>query len=359
MSCIAVALGALASILVTSSTPRTPRPESWQLETPLRPLPPVPLGVKASFEDLRTPRVTPRKVRLGRWLFFDARLSKDGTVSCASCHRPENGFSELTAHSKGIGGREGKRKAPPILNAAFAIKETYFWDGRARSLAEQAKGPLVNPIEMGNTHDAVVRTVARIRGYRKAFREAYGDGRIDIDRVADAIAAYEATRLSGDSRYDRFLAGDTSALTQVEKEGREVFFGRGRCDSCHGGWSFTDSKFHNIGIGWSPPPDGRPAHEGFGDTGRFAVTKHPKDLGAFKTPTLRDVSKRAPYMHDGSAATLQDAVRAYQHVSGNPNLDPIMREIEISCRDVEVLVAFLRALDGTGYDEAPPMQFPR
>ena len=359
----AAAAAALYLLLAFPSTgvaaTSTSASTAWEAESPVRPLPAAPLGLKVSFAHVRGLTITPEKVRLGRWLFFDPRLSKDGTVSCASCHRPEHGFSEPTARSRGVGGQEGSRKAPPILNAAFSILEAYFWDGRAGSLAEQAKGPMVNPIEMGNSHAEVVRTVNAIPGYRRAFRAAYGDGRLDIDRVADAIAAYEATRLSGDSRYDRFEAGDANALTDLEREGRAVFFGRGRCDTCHPGPHFTDSGFHNVGIGWKAPAPGRPDRQGLADPGRFAVTGKEKDLGSFKSPTLRDVTKRAPYMHDGSAQTLRDAVRAYQFPQENPWLDPLMREVDINCHDVDALVAFLGALEGTGYEDAPPSHLPQ
>ena len=333
-------------------------PTRWEEETPVRPLPPPPLGLHVSFADVRGVTVTPEKVRLGRLLFHDPRLSSDGSVSCASCHRREHGFSAPTPRSKGVGGREGTRKAPPILNAAFSVADAYFWDGRAASLREQAKGPLLNPAEMGNTTAGIERSVRQVAGYRTAFRSVYGDERLDLDRIADAIAAYEATLLSGGSRHDRFEAGDEHALTALEKEGRAVFFGRGRCNACHGGPGFTDSRFHNIGIGWTAPGEGEPSSTGFSDPGRAAVTRDEKDLGAFRSPTLREVTKRAPYMHDGSAATLREAVRAYQFPRDNPWLDPIMREIDITCRDVDALVAFLGTLEGTGHGDEPPRFFP-
>ncbi len=303
-------------------------------------------------------KVTPERVRLGRWLFFDARLSRDGTVSCATCHHPEHAFSEPRAHSRGVGGLEGARKAPPIVNAAFTVFESYFWDGRARSLVEQAKGPIANPIEMGNTLEAVERTLSAIPGYRRAFRQAFGDDRIAIDRVAEAIAAYEATRLSGGSAYDRFSAGDEGALTPLARQGFDLFFGRGRCSACHLGPSISDSRYHNAGIGLDPRPPDLVEH-GFRDPGRFAITQAPADIGAFKTPTLRDVARRAPYMHDGSSPTLEDAVMRYVRVAENPWLDPAMLEVLVTPADVPALVAFLRSLDGTGYEDSAPRALPR
>jgi cytochrome c peroxidase len=328
----------------------------WEIDNPVRPLPSPPLGMEVRFAEGRV-ALTPEKVRLGRWLFFDARLSRDGTVSCATCHRSRHAFSEPTARSRGIGGQEGTRKAPPIVNAAFSVFPAYFWDGRASSLQEQAKGPIENPIEMGNTHPGAVRTLAAIAGYRAAFREAFGDERIDIDRVADALAAYEATRLSGASAYDRFSAGDASALSDQARAGLDVFFGRGRCNACHVGPGFSDSRFHNVGVGYAPGDD--LVRHGFADPGRYGVTRAPEDIGAFKTPTLRDVSRHAPYMHDGSSPDLEDAVLRYVRVAVNPWLDPAMEEVQVFPFDVPALVAFLRALDGTGYEDEGPASFPQ
>jgi cytochrome c peroxidase len=334
-------------------------PPAWESENPLRPLPAVPLGSPADLDALPF-RVTPAKVRLGRWLFFDARLSADGTVSCATCHRPDHAFSEPDPVSTGIRGQKGSRKAPPILNAAWPVRPVFFWDGRAGSLAEQAKGPMANPIEMGSTHVQVVATVSGLSGYRPYFREAFGDDRIDLDRIVEAIAAYEATRLDGNSAYDRFDAGDPDALTAEQRRGRDLFFGKAECVQCHLGPNFSDAQFHNLGIGWRPPPPGRPPLEGFRDTGRYAVTHDTRDVGAFKTPTLRDCSRHAPYMHDGSIPDLRAAVLHY--VKGgtpNPWLSERIRPLSLSPAEVDRLVAFLRALDGTGFEDVAPRAFPR
>ena len=348
--CRAAAPGAGVAAAPTS-------PPAWEADNPLRPLPPPPLGSPADFT--ATPWVTPPKVRLGRWLFFDPRLSADGTVACASCHQPEHAFSEPTAHSTGIGGRQGGRKAPPILNAAFAPASAWFWDGRAASLAEQAKGPMVNPVEMGATHQGVVATVSRLPGYRPYFAEAFGDPAVDIDRVAEAIAAYEATRLSGNSRADRFAAGDASALDAAEQRGRDLFFGDAACHRCHLGPGYTDGKFHNLGVGWEEPPEGAPQASGFADLGRAAVSGDPRDTGAFKTPTLRDCSRHPPYMHDGSVGTLREAVLLYWRGGvRNPWRSELLAEVSFGRWEVDDLVAFLQALDGEGYLDTPPRGFP-
>jgi cytochrome c peroxidase len=333
-------------------------PPAWERANPVRPLPEPPLGSPADFAAV--PWVTPEKVRLGRWLFYDARLSADGTISCASCHDPARAFSELTPHSTGIRGQDGTRKAPPILNAAWPVYPVFFWDGRAASLAEQAQGPMVNPVEMGNTHAGVVTTVAGLAGYRPYFAEAFGDPRVDIGRVAEAIAAYEATRLSGNSAADRFDAGDEAALTPAARRGRDLFFGRAACSQCHLGPNYTDGQFHNLGVGWRGVRDGEPPERGFRDPGRWTVTRRPEDLGAFKTPTLRDCSRHPPYMHDGSVATLREAVAFYWRGGvENPWLSEKIRRVGFGRGEIDDLVAFLEALDGEGWQDEAPRDFPR
>jgi len=338
--------------------PAAAEPPPWEAGNPVRPLPAAPLGSGADFS--LVPWVTPEKVRLGRWLFYDARLSADGTISCATCHRPDLAFSEGEPVSTGIRGQKGTRKAPPILNAAFPLQPGWFWDGRAASLAEQARGPMENPVEMGNTHAGVVAAVGRLGGYRRYFREAFGDEGIDIQRISEAIAAYEATRLSGNSPFDRYQAGDDGALSEEAQEGRDLFFGRARCAACHLGPGLADGKFHNVGVGWTVPASGEPPESGFADPGRRAVTKDPADTGAFKTPTLRDLTRRAPYMHDGSEPTLWSVVRYYMNGGNeNPWLDPAMAEVVVRPCEISALVAFLESLDGEGWADNAPPGFPQ
>lgn len=348
----------LAAVALAACKSRPPPVPLWERESPLVRLAPAPLGITADLASLPFP-VTPETVRLGRWLFYDRRLSADGTVSCGDCHRPQNAFSEPEPHSSGVGHRAGSRKSPTFVNGAFPVYPVYFWDGRAASLVEQAKGPMVNPVEMANTHEKVVATVAGREGYRRLFRQAFGDDRIDIDRVARAIAAYEATRLSGNSAYDRFDAGDAGALTAQQKHGRELFFGKAECNGCHLGQAFTDSRFHNLGVGWVEPPRGADPRAGFKDPGRAAVTRDPKDTGAFKTPTLRDCTRHAPYMHDGSKSSLRQVVQHYARGGNrNPWLDEAMKPLPLSAEEVDALIAFLSALEGEGYQDAAPASFP-
>lgn len=348
----AAALAAAGSGCQRSAPEKTRGGANWEIENPVNPLPAPPLGVPADFSALRF-TVTPEKVRLGRWLFYDPRLSSDGTVSCATCHRPENAFSEPTPHSTGVGGQIGTRKAPTFVNGAWPLYDHFFWDGRASTLSEQARGPMENPVEMGNTHALVVSTVGGNAGYRRMLAAVYGDETIDIERIAEAIAAYEATRLSGNSPWDRYENGDHSALSPAAKLGAELFFGKAECSQCHVGWNFTDSKFHNLGIGWDA------ARGVFADSGRVRVSGQAEDTAAFKTPTLREVTKHAPYMHDGSIATLAETVEHYNRGGiPNPHLSPKIRPLGLSAREVEALVAFMQALDGEGYLDTPPRSFP-
>ena len=324
----------------------------WETDNPILPLPTSPLGIDPKLTDLPEPP-TPERVRLGRWLFYDKRLSADGTIACASCHRPEHAFSEPTPVSTGIRGQKGGRKAPSFVNQAWTVYPNFFWDGRAKSLEEQALGPMANPIEMGYTHEAILRGL-QDNGYAPYFKQAFGTEEITAARMAKAIADYERTRLSGNSPWDRWKSGgDLSAVAADVKKGDALFFGKAGCNQCHFGQNFTDSTFHNLGIGWDSTTGT------FKDEGRFAVTKVDDDRGAFKTPTLRDVSLHAPYMHDGSLPTLRAAVEHY-NTGGVPNryLDPKIRPLGLSNDEIDALVKFMEALKGEGYLDKPPKSFP-
>jgi len=357
LSALPVAL-ALATWTCGGSPPSedmsgAPAGPAWETANPVQPLPQPPLGIDSSFADLEEPP-TPERVRLGRWLFYDPRLSADGTISCATCHRPANAFSEPTPVSTGIGGQKGTRKSPSFLNQAWTLYPHFFWDGRSDSLEAQALGPIENPIEMGNTHDAMIDTLAKIAAYGGYFEQAFGSPGITKDRVAKAIADYERTRMSGNSPWDRWKKNkDETSVTDQVKLGDELFFGKAECNQCHFGQNFTDSLFHNLGIGWDAE-----AKE-FADDGRSVVSGEDDDKGAFKTPGLRDVTKHAPYMHDGSLATLEEVVEHY-NVGGqaNPHLSPKVRALGLTAEETGALVAFLRALDGEGYMDTAPAAFP-
>jgi cytochrome c peroxidase len=295
---------------------------------------------------------SPAKAELGRMLYFDPRLSSDGTVSCSSCHSPDKAYTDAAPFSTGIGKQIGGRSAPTVINRAYSTQQ--FWDGRADSLEEQAKGPIANPIEMtidkeeGKAHTESVRRIRSVPGYIARFKQAFGDGEITIDHVAKAIATFERTVLSGNSPYDRYQAGDKKAMTPDQVRGMDIFFNKAACDSCHLGFNFTDGSYVNIGIGMDKPKP---------DLGRFIVSKREEDKGAFKTPTLREVQHTGPYMHDGRFRTLDQVVEHYDKGGiPNPYLDRRIKPLHLSAQDKKDLVAFLKALSGEGWQkiQAPP-----
>ena len=333
--------------------------------------------------------MTLAKVALGQTLYFDKRLSIDGTVSCATCHDPANAFTDHDTVGIGVSKKTGTRNAPTILNAMFS--DRLFWDGRAGSLEEQAKQPLTNSFEMGmGNNTAVVARVSAFPEYQKEFRRVFKREGITIDTIAKAIAAYERTQLSANSPFDRFISGNPNAITDAQRRGWELFKGKAECIECHSfsiaSPFFTDFKFHNTGVvakdisfehlsglakqvagyervnsqnkplnGMShkggsvgQTQDSAPllAHtRGFTELGRYLVTKQPKDIGAFKTPTLRDIELTTPYMHNGSEKTLIDVVRFYNRGgNANANLDERMRPLNLNDEELNQLVEFMRAL---------------
>ena len=279
---------------------------------------------------------TDAKVALGRQLFFDPRLSADDTISCATCHEPQTAWANHNPVDVGIQGKKGTRNSGTILDAAYM--DFQFWDGRAKTLEEQSLGPIHNPVEMGSTLEEVVRKLAGIEGYRTQFKAVFGTD-VTTDGIAKAIAAFERTVLSGPSPYDRYVAGDKSAMPAASVRGMRLFNGKARCRTCHGGPMFSDQGFHNIGVGMDRPQ---------ADIGREAVTSDPKDRGRFKTPSLRNVALTWPFMHDGSLETLADVVKLYD-AGGvrNPTLDIFVMPLELTDEEQKDLVAFLEALTGS------------
>jgi len=294
-------------------------------------------------------RRTPAKAELGRILYFDKRLSADGSVSCATCHDPKFGFTDGSAVSSGIRGQKGERSAPTVLNRAWSLAQ--FWDGRAATLEAQALGPMANPIEMGNSHDAIVNSLRGIPGYKPLFKAAFGDDDITIERVAMAIATFERTVLSGNSPYDRWKAGQANAMPPAAVRGYHVFQ-KAQCDACHEGHNFTSNMYANVGVGIDKANP---------DLGRFEISKNPADWGAFKTPTLRDVEHTGPYMHDGSLKTLEEVVDYYDKGgTPNKNLDPHIKPQHLRTDEKADLVAFLKALSGKGWQNiVAPASFPQ
>lgn len=278
---------------------------------------PVPAGLDAFLPAPGANPLTREKIELGRKLFFDTRLSRDGSTSCATCHDPKLAFGDRQKLSVGVGGRKGTRRAPRIINRVYG--SAFFWDGRAVSLEEQVVKPISDPNEMDLHLDEAVSRVS-----------------LDAATLANALASYVRTILSGDAPYDRYLQGDRTALTDEQRLGLKLFSGKAGCTSCHVGPNLTDERFHNTGAGDAS------------DAGRYAVTKQPEDRGAFKTPSLREVARTPPFMHDGSLATLEDVIEFYDKGGkANPNLDSDVRKLNLSAEEKAALASFLRSLNGT------------
>jgi len=339
------------------------------------------LGLPAGATEAATPLAnpqTPEKIALGQKLFFDARLSVGGTVACSTCHDPARAFTDGLPVSIGVQGRVGQRNSPTILNALY--NKTQFWDGRAKTLEEQAGLPIINSVEMGQPDlAAAVASIAAIKEYQQEFQAVFGRPPNETDLVR-AIASYERTQVSFNSPFDHFLAGEQSAIGDDAKRGWELFNTRGRCNKCHAlsedkrdTTFFTDNDFHNIGIGiirHNVVALARQAEQLIksGDTGaidraaiqsdmsalgRFLITKKETDTASFKTPDLRNVLVTGPYFHDGSQETLWDVMDHYNKGDGlkDPYLDEDIQPLALSEGDIDDLVAFLASLTSPDYKE--------
>jgi len=342
----------------------------------------LPLGLPADTWEYYVPRENPmtaEKVELGRKLFFDARLSADGKISCASCHDPQKGFADGKPVAEGIGGKVGVRNSPTLLNAMFNPNQ--FWDGRADGLEDQAVQPLTNPLEMGNaSHDEVVKRLRALPEYRAGFQSVFG-GEATIARVGQALAAYERTLVAADSPFDRFMAGDAGAISNEAKRGFALFRGKARCSRCHTFSDalpfFTDFNYHNTGVAANHPNFGRLASEAFAvaetdrakevidrlarqdggqELGRILISYQVFDIGSYRTPSLRNIALTAPYFHDGSARTLADVVRFYnQGGKANLNREWELNSLDLTEAEQRDLVTFLESLTGQ-LPEKPPEQ---
>jgi len=311
---------------------------------------------------------TPERVALGRKLYFDPRLSKDGTVACATCHDVNRGFSDRRNTSEGIRDQIGQRNAPTTLNAVFFTSQ--FWDGRAATLEEQAKLPIINTIEMGMPDGAAAAAaIANDAEYQKAFQAAYGRG-VNYDDIGRALAAFERTLIFLDAPFDRFARGDVSAISEDAKAGWALYNGKARCTSCHQISSSspigTDNRFHNVGVSARHQDFEQLAKQGLAalakdaskeaidelalktnlsELGRFQVTRNRSDIGAFKTSQVRNVGVTAPYMHDGSLQTLWDVMDHYNKGGEtNPYLDGGIEPLALSEAEIDQLVAFMFSL---------------
>ncbi len=315
--------------------------------------------------------MTRAKIELGRQLYFDPRLSIDATISCASCHSHTSGYAANTQFGIGVKGQTGGRNSPVSYNRILSGAQ--FWDGRAATLEDQAVGPIANPIEMGFTHDACMKCLSSIDGYKLQFEAVFGPNSMTIDNVGKAIATFERAIVTGPAPYDyaaalkpfldnfpekedlealkdddpetykKYLSvkadADAHPMSESARRGMALFFSeKSNCTACHAGANFTDEKYHNIGVGMDAQSP---------DLGRYEVTKDEKDKGAFKTPTIRNVEFSAPYMHDGSQKTLEEVVEWYAK-GGHPNpwLSDKIKKLDLTAQDKADLVAFMKACSG-------------
>ena len=281
--------------------------------------------------------LTPARIELGKMLFFDPRLSGDGNMSCSSCHNPLFGWSDGLPTARGNKSKVLDRASPVVTNTAY--NSVQMWDGRKRTLEDQAMGPMEATVEMNMDIGGLFKWLKSNKGYQHAFEKAYAGEGINQDTVSRAISSFERTIVSNNSPFDRWIKGDTNAMTSQQVNGFEVFLDqkRGNCVACHSAPNFTDNGFHNLGLasyGNENP-----------DMGRFGQLPLPSMKGAFKTPTLRDISLSAPYFHDGSAVTLMDAVQLYtDHGYVEGNISPEVEKINLNKKEMKDLVAFLNAL---------------
>lgn len=359
-----------ATTTATGNSPPTKTKATTSSGNPLLGLPPLPVPAD-------NPQ-TPAKIALGDKLFHDARFSADGKVSCATCHADDKAFTDNLRVSTGHHGLQGTRNAPTVLNAAFYTSQ--FWDGREPDLEGQSKQPFVNPVEGGlPNHEPILDIVRNDPAYKNAFETVFGAGgkQLTLYHVAKAIASFERTVISGDSPFDQYYFGDNkNAMTDAQRRGFDLFLGQGRCVSCHtieqDHALFTDNRFHNIGVGINAIQQDVPrlatafleaknqggevdvivlTDKKSSELGRFAVTDNITEIGAFKTPTLRNIALTAPYMHDGSLKTLKEVIIHYNNGGVTPAnaqvndfLSGGIRPLNLTDAQIDDLVAFLEAL---------------
>ena len=305
--------------------------------------------------------ITPQKVELGKVLFFDSRLSGDGSMSCAVCHKPDHGWDAPTPLSPAYPANRERRASMSLVNVAY--NTALIWDGRAGALEKQALGPIQNPLHMNMNLDLLMERLKAVPEYVKRFEDVFGSGGLTPENLGKAIAAFERTLVTRDSPFDRSLTGDKKALSPEALKGLGHFQGKARCALCHNGPNFTDQKFHNLGV---PAPAAlkdplvqaalrfdakRMKLEEWAivteDPGRYLVTKKEEDRGAFKTPALRNIDQSAPYMHNGAFATLDEVIEFYnQGGEKGPNKSPLVTPLGLTAEEKQQLKAFLHSLTG-------------
>lgn len=297
------------------------------------------------------------KKELGKMLFFDPRLSKSKQISCASCHDPELAWGDGRTISYGHNRQTGKRNSPSLLNIGY--HSVFFWDGRAASLENQALGPITDPVEMAATETISIKNIKKIKGYKPYFREAFGDEKITIERILKAIATYERTITSKKSKFDSFIEGKSDIFTDEEVIGLHLFRTKARCVNCHNTPLFSNQKFHNVGLSYY----GRT----FEDLGKYNITHKKEDVGKFKTPSLREIGRTAPYMHNGLMPNLEGIIEMYnagmprvkpkenqKNDSLFPVTDPLLKKLNLTKKEQNALKAFLLTLSSSPRREILP-----
>ncbi len=297
------------------------------------------------------------KKELGKMLFFDPRLSKSKQISCASCHDPELAWGDGRTISYGHNRQTGKRNSPSLLNIGY--HSVFFWDGRAVSLENQALGPITDPVEMAATETISIKNIKKIKGYKPYFREAFGDEKITIERILKAIATYERTITSKKSKFDSFIEGKSDIFTDEEVIGLHLFRTKARCINCHNTPLFSNQKFHNVGLSYY----GRT----FEDLGKYNITHKKEDVGKFKTPSLREIGRTAPYMHNGLMPNLEGIIEMYnagmprvkpkenqKNDSLFPVTDPLLKKLNLTKKEQNALKAFLLTLSSSPRREILP-----
>jgi len=292
-------------------------------------------------------KITPARVELGKFLYFDPSLSRDGTISCASCHNPLIGWSDNQPKAIGIEDREGPRNSPTVLNTAYQIRQ--FWDGRAKTLEEQALGPIQADVEMDMNLDILLSKLNKNIGYVALFEKAYPSEGITDTTLAKAIATFERTIVSTEAPFDKFIKGDKEVISKSAQDGFKVFTGKAHCADCHDGFNFSDGSFHNIALGGT-------------DEGRYKIRKRAAWFHAFKTPTLRDIAKSAPYFHDGSVKTLKEATTICATGGRYPNgknVSTFIKDRDLSEIEIDNIVEFMKTLSGKILSILVPTKFPQ
>lgn len=334
----------VAGTLVASDARPEPPPITVEMVDSMKSLP----GGLGALPPVPVPRDNPQtseKVELGRHLFFDTRLSLDYSMNCASCHDPSKAFTDGKEKAIGFHGRVLTRNSPTILNSAY--NRALFWDGRAVTLEEQAKMPLLSAEEMNMVKEVeLVKRLNAVPEYAKQFKKVFNSGP-SLMNVEKAIAAFERTLVTPDSRFDQYARGNHSAMNDQEKRGLLVFFGKASCTECHSGPNFSDDKLYALG------------DDKHGDLGRYNVTHRAEDKSVFKTPTLRNIALTAPYMHNGSMNSLEDVVEFYNR-GGDPgfNKSKLLHELNLTPEEKADLVAFLKTLTGTMPAVEKPEMYP-